>query len=129
MRAIRQLILMISIPAMLVGCRASGVGDPCAPEVVPEGGFNMAEAYLETSSVQCRTRVCMVYQLEGDPSESREECEARDGLGGLPKQPPPALHRRTGLLHLPLRRASLERRTALRVWRRVHLHRGLGPRR
>lgn len=79
MRAMRQVILMLSIPAMLVGCRASGVGDPCVPEVVPEGGFNRAEAYLETSSVQCRTRVCMVYQLEGDPSESREECNDRGG--------------------------------------------------
>jgi hypothetical protein len=31
------------------------------------GGFNQSEAYIETSSVQCETRVCMVYHLEGAP--------------------------------------------------------------
>lgn len=87
MRAMRQLILMLTIPAMLVGCRASGVGDPCVPEVVPEDGFNAAEAYLETSSVQCRTRVCMVYQLQGDPSRTREDCEAEFGTGACPNNP------------------------------------------
>ncbi len=87
MRAMRQLILMLTIPAMLVGCRASGVGDPCTPEIVPPGGFNMAETYLETSSVQCRTRVCMVYQLAGDPTVPREECEAMNGLGACPDSP------------------------------------------
>jgi len=45
------------------------VGDPCDPENVPTGGFNASEAYLETSSVQCRTRVCMVYHLAGDTSD------------------------------------------------------------
>lgn len=56
----------------LTGCEAPGVGDPCLPEAVPEGGFRDTESYLETSSVQCRTRVCMVYKLEGDP---RPVCE------------------------------------------------------
>ncbi|MEZ4254344.1 MAG: hypothetical protein R3A78_01305 [Polyangiales bacterium] len=51
---------------MAFGCSAPGVGDPCDPESVPEGGFESSEAYLETSSVQCRTRVCMVYHLAGD---------------------------------------------------------------
>ena len=37
------------------------------------GGFVATESYLETSSVQCRTRVCMVYQLRGDP---RKPCDA-----------------------------------------------------
>ena len=32
------------------------------------GGFDEAEAYIETSSVQCETRVCMVYQLAGAPA-------------------------------------------------------------
>lgn len=50
----------------LSGCPAEGVGDPCEPERVPDNGFVATEAYLETSSVQCRTRICMVYKLEGD---------------------------------------------------------------
>lgn len=50
-----------------LGCEAAGVGDPCEPESVPAGGFDAEERYLETSSVQCRTRVCLVYELDGDP--------------------------------------------------------------
>ena len=59
---------------MLSGCPATGVGDPCSPEAAPSGGFVSSEAYLETSSVQCRTRICMVYRLDGDPSQSFEDC-------------------------------------------------------
>jgi hypothetical protein len=60
---------MCILAAFLVisGCEAPGVGDPCIPESIPEGGFVGSEAYLETSSVQCRTRVCMVYRLDGVP--------------------------------------------------------------
>lgn len=56
----------------MLGCPAtSGVGDPCDPESVPGGGFDPNEVYLETSSVQCRTRVCMVYKIDGLPSDSQ----------------------------------------------------------
>jgi hypothetical protein len=49
------------------GCAASGVGDPCVPEAIPQLGFTARESYVETSSVQCRTRVCLVYRLQGHP--------------------------------------------------------------
>ena len=49
------------------GCATPAVGDPCLPEQIPEGGFQQTEAYIESSSVQCQTRVCMVYKLEGAP--------------------------------------------------------------
>lgn len=55
------------IGALQVGCPAPPVGDPCTPEQIPAGGFDDNEAYVETSSVQCETRVCMVYKLAGDP--------------------------------------------------------------
>ncbi len=58
------------VMASTLGCEAPGVGDPCNPESIPEGGFVRTEAYLETSSVQCRTRVCMVYKLPGYPADS-----------------------------------------------------------
>ena len=64
--------LVAGLSWLPMGCEAPGVGDPCEPEQVPAGGFVPTEAYLETSSVQCRTRVCMVYKLAGDP---REECD------------------------------------------------------
>ncbi len=53
--------------AVVSGCAASGVGDPCVPEAIPECGFTNRESYVETSSVQCRTRVCLVYRLQGHP--------------------------------------------------------------
>ena len=50
----------------VIGCQGTGVGDPCLPEDVQAGGFEISETYLETSSVQCKTRVCMVRELQGD---------------------------------------------------------------
>jgi len=55
------------------GCTGSAVGDPCVPERVYEGGFLASETYLETSSVQCATRVCLVRGLMGDPSNLQED--------------------------------------------------------
>ena len=52
--------------AVSAGC-ATGVGDPCTPEVIPDDGFKNSEAYIETSSVQCQTRVCGVFKYQGDP--------------------------------------------------------------
>jgi hypothetical protein len=53
--------------ATLQGCSTPGVGDPCLPEQIPATGFDDSEAYIESSSVQCETRVCLVYHLKGDP--------------------------------------------------------------
>lgn len=72
MQRLLQLVALASLlalPTFSAGCASSPVGDPCDPENVPPGGFDPAEAYLETSSVQCRTRVCMVYKLAGDPGD------------------------------------------------------------
>jgi len=70
----RQLLSFVGWVAVstllaLGGCSESAVGDPCAPEQVPEGGFLDSETYLETSSVQCATRVCLVRGLSGDPNQ------------------------------------------------------------
>lgn len=52
---------------LLTACSTPAVGAPCLPEQVPENGFVESETYIEASSVQCETRVCMVYRLHGDP--------------------------------------------------------------
>jgi hypothetical protein len=57
----------LAVTALLGGCSTPAVGAPCLPEQVPEEGFDRREAYVESSSVQCETRVCIVYLLEGDP--------------------------------------------------------------
>lgn len=53
--------------AAMSACATPAVGDPCLPEQVPKSGFDEREAYIESSSVQCQTRVCIVYRLAGDP--------------------------------------------------------------
>jgi hypothetical protein len=44
------------------------------PEEIPAGGFVASEDFLETNSVQCRTRVCIVHDFEGDPRLTTEAC-------------------------------------------------------
>ena len=47
-------------------------------EQIPESGFDPFEAYIESSSVQCETRVCMVYHYEGDPKANADSAEVDD---------------------------------------------------
>ena len=77
----------VTLAAAVSACAPSGVGDPCTPENIPSDGFDRREAYVETGSVQCRTRVCLVYQYDGDPTRcEREDCtqdevqEIEDGV-------------------------------------------------
>ncbi|MCA9644826.1 MAG: hypothetical protein KC492_29250 [Myxococcales bacterium] len=84
MRTPRHLLSLVALSIALLGCETPGVGDPCNPEQVPSGGFNPTESYLETSSVQCRTRVCMVFEFSGDPSRSLQDCMTNP----LPTDPP-----------------------------------------
>jgi hypothetical protein len=67
-----QGLLFVSLALLfssVTGCSTPAVGDPCLPEQVPETGFDDSEAYVESSSVQCETRVCIVYHLGGDPRD------------------------------------------------------------
>ena len=68
-----ELMGFVAISLLGLGCTDSAVGDPCVPEAVPPGGFLASETYLETSSVQCATRVCLVRGLQGDPNNLQEE--------------------------------------------------------
>lgn len=69
-----------------LGCAESEVGDPCAParpgnQPCVRGGadggsagcFLGTEIYIETQSVQCRSRVCLVYKYDegSDPTGSQ----------------------------------------------------------
>jgi hypothetical protein len=60
-------VVLVTLGCPLSGCAPVGQGDPCVPESIPANGFVTDEVYVETSSVQCRTRVCMVYHLTGNP--------------------------------------------------------------
>ena len=78
-------LMGIAVIALLAAaCADTGVGESCVPEQVPAGGFLPSETYLETSSVQCATRVCLVRELEsgGDPNNI---CETSDEPGCVPQ--------------------------------------------
>ena len=70
-----RILLAVALGAVMLGCPSTpGVGDPCDPEQVPEApGFDPSETYLETNSVQCRTRVCMVRNFDGIPQGDEDE--------------------------------------------------------
>lgn len=61
----------VLLTLLFVACTGDPVGDPCSPEHVPQGGFDPAETYVESSSTECMSRVCLVRGLEGDP---RPDC-------------------------------------------------------
>lgn len=74
-------LLVLAAVSTLSGCSSPAVGAPCLPEQVPEDGFADTEAYVESSSVQCETRVCIVYRLSGDPRENCVEIPANPMTG------------------------------------------------
>ncbi len=78
-RSLTTWILPTLALLLAVGCSEPAVGDPCLPETIPSGGFLSAQSYIETQSVECRTRVCVVYDFSGDPSITYEECLADGG--------------------------------------------------
>jgi len=73
-----ELMGIVAITWLAAACAETGVGDACVPEQVPADGFLASETYLETSSVQCATRVCLVRGLQGDPNNI---CENSDEPG------------------------------------------------
>jgi hypothetical protein len=71
-------------------CANEGIGEPCIPESIPcskdKGcGFGAQESYVESSSVQCRSRVCIVHKLKGgDLADPRELCSNPPAAGDNP---------------------------------------------
>lgn len=72
-------------------CADEGVGDPCTPEAIPVKngmyGFEATESYIEASSVQCRSRLCIVRQLDNHtngtiPADPRVICDAQNPVSG-----------------------------------------------
>jgi hypothetical protein len=80
---VRRLFALIGFGALAsLGCGDLGVGDPCAPQrpmgqacnpnaMQTNGCFRGTEIYIETQSLQCRSRICLVYRYD----------EASDSLG------------------------------------------------
>ena len=68
-----ELVGLLSIALLGAACSEIGVGDACVPQQVPPGGFLPSETYLETGSIECATRVCLVRELDGDPNNLQED--------------------------------------------------------
>lgn len=90
-------IAFLGLAASMTGaCADEGVGDPCTPETIPQKGgifgFEKSESYIESSSVQCRSRLCIVYQLDNGtevPADPRVPCTGPGVPAGC--TPPAAL--------------------------------------
>jgi hypothetical protein len=66
--ALAGLAAVAAVSALPAACQSGGVGDPCTPEqeyVAHFTGFNIAEAYIESRSFQCATRLCLVDHFQG----------------------------------------------------------------
>jgi len=93
----RRFLSVSALFALLLGaaaCTPEGMGDPCEPESCPplldefglpipgQCDWQSEEVYLEHFSLQCRTRVCMVFR----PDENWEPyCTRRCGPGAAIK--------------------------------------------
>ena len=100
MRNLLTVLAAVLVIWVVAGCTPEGVGDPCEPESCPtkiddpttpyneasECDWQYEEIYLEHFSLQCRTRVCMVFRYEEDLWEPY--CSRRCGPGAAyPKCP------------------------------------------
>jgi hypothetical protein len=91
-RFLSALLAAAALLAVTVACEPPGVGDPCTPEVRPPD--NQAWAYgevsVETRSLQCRTRTCMVYHFfpaGRQPGEPDWRIQAEWPLADSPQEP------------------------------------------
>jgi hypothetical protein len=68
-----------------LGCAEEGVGDPCIPEeeyAADFGGFGIEEVGVESQSLQCATRLCLVNHFQGRVSCPRGQTRADLDLEG-----------------------------------------------
>jgi hypothetical protein len=84
-------ICLLSLGSSFVGCDYGNVGDPCTPdaEYSPDfAPFDMGEVYLESRSLQCATRLCLVNHFQGRVScplgqasstDDQQSCLVPDG--------------------------------------------------
>ena len=69
-RSILALTVAVGAVALLSveGCKQSGVGDPCIPELEYQPSYNaftLGDVFLESKSFQCQTRLCLVNHFRG----------------------------------------------------------------
>ena len=95
-RSVCNTVTIALLGLLAFACANEGVGDPCIPEAVPcdsQGencGFRSSESYVEASSVQCRSRLCIVHKLDNrtegtaDPRLVDNNGDGIDDATGVP---------------------------------------------
>jgi hypothetical protein len=67
--ALRALLgTCLSVVLSATGCSATGIGDPCTPELEYQRdfrGFDIDQVVFESRSFQCQTRLCLVNHFRG----------------------------------------------------------------
>jgi hypothetical protein len=78
--------LVLPVLSVVLGCKVEdGVGDPCTPEEeysVNFPGFGIDEVGIETQSLQCATRLCLVNHFQGRVSCPGGQTQADLARGG-----------------------------------------------
>ena len=61
-------VWLVWAAASTAGCESGDVGAPCVPDAEYSAGFapfSLRELYLESSSLECATRLCLVNHFQG----------------------------------------------------------------
>ena len=85
MRRRQYIVIWQRVMPLALGCHGGGVGDPCIPEEehAPDfPGFGIEEVAVESQSLQCATRLCLVNHLQGRVSCPRGQTQADLALEG-----------------------------------------------
>ncbi len=78
------------LATIITGCPDQGVGDPCIPEDEYQAmfsGFTLGESYIESGSLQCKSRICLVNGFQGRVScpggqKTPETCQVDGDCSG-----------------------------------------------
>ena len=65
---VRHLLLMLAVGSICSCGKSEGIGDPCIPEDEAKqdfSGYAMNEVSVESRSVQCESRLCLVNHFQG----------------------------------------------------------------
>ncbi len=72
MRQVQSILAVCALGSLVIGleggCTPGGIGDPCVPEdeyAADFSGFASGEVNVETRSLQCQSRVCLVNHFQG----------------------------------------------------------------
>src|SRR5260370_39458753 len=78
-------LVTLALGVLAFGCQSGGIGDPCTPEHEYQqffSGYEVTEVNIESKSVQCETRLCLVNHFNRRASSPYRptDMEAKQGM-------------------------------------------------